>query len=718
VSGDPPDHFRRLAAAAAVVLVAPVALGLHSLSAVGRSAVAGWTAQDALQVGPPARSVVLARDGSVLAEFYRQDRIPVPLEAVSPAARDAVIATEDARFYSHGAFDPVGMLRAVAANLAAGEIRQGASTLTQQYVKEARLLSAADDADRRAAAETTLSRKIRELGQAFAVEKEMSKDEILDRYLNIVYFGNGAYGIEAAARRYFSASAKDLTVPQAALLAGVLKSPQQYDPIAAPDAARDRRNVVLHRMVRTGGLDRAAEAQYAAQPLNLDPVAPRVGCQSAAHPFFCDYVLAEIRTLPTLGATPAARVEKLLDGGLTVRTTLDPRIQDAAQNAIRRTVGPDQDYGAAIVLTEPGTGAVRAVAQSRDYGTGPGQTTVNWALDAAQGAGRGFQGGSTFKAFVLAAAIENGTDPSTVIDAPGRISLDGFRNCTSGAAFPPWSVGNEGSTTFGPIDMREAAARSVNTYFAQLEQRIGVCTAPALAERLGLRRADGAPLSRVPAFTLGVDEVSPLRLAEAYATLAAGGTHCPSHGIESVEGPGGKSLYSPPSCASVLSEQTAATVTDVLRGVIDGPDPARTGRTETLGATPAAGKTGTTDDETAVWFAGYTDHLAAAVWAGHPEGSRPLRDISVGDQVLGVATGGALPGRIWTDAMVGALDLPTDPARRAADAAARVAATQPPPVTTTLGPNAPQWDDQPRPGHHRKYYDDWSEEPWLSDRNR
>jgi membrane peptidoglycan carboxypeptidase len=714
VSTDPQDQYRRLLAAAAVVLVVPVAIGLHSLTSVGRTALAGWTAQDALQVEPSARSVVLARDGSVLAEFYRQDRIPVPLEAVSPAARDAVIATEDAHFYSHGAFDPVGMLRAVATNLAAGDIRQGASTLTQQYVKQAALLSAADDDGRRAATETTLSRKIRELGRAFAVEKEMSKDEILDRYLNIVYFGNSAYGIEAAARRYFSVAARDLTVPQAALLAGVLRSPRGYDPIAAPDAARDRRNVVLGRMARAGRLDPATAAQYAAQPLNLNPSAPRVGCQAAAHPFFCDYVLAEIRTLPTLGATPAARVEKLLDGGLTVRTTLDPTIQGAAEKAVQATVGPAADYGAAIVLTEPGTGAVRALAQSRDYGTASGQTTVNWALDAAQGGSHGFQAGSTFKTFVMAAAVENGIDPGTVIDAPARVDVDGFHRCDRGTAFPSWSVGNHNSAGYGPIDMREAAARSVNTYFAQLEQRTGVCAAPALAERMGLRRADGAPLSRVPAFTLGVDEVSPLRMAEAYATLAAGGTHCPSHGIESIDGPGGKSLYSPPGCASVLSAQTAATVTDVLRGVIDGPDPARTGSAETLGATAAAGKTGTTDDETAVWFAGYTDHLAAAVWAGHPDGSRPMRNITVGDQVLAVATGGAVPGRIWTDAMVGALDLPTDPTRRASDAAARVAATQPIAApTVSAEPNVPQETEKSRRSRHWDDFDNGSDNPWF-----
>jgi membrane peptidoglycan carboxypeptidase len=677
VKAVPPDHFRRRVAAAAALLVLPVALGLHGLTAGAEGALAGWTALDPLPVDAPSRSTVLARDGSVLAVFFRQDRIPVPLEQVSTAARDAVVATEDARFYTHGAFDPVGLLRAVAANLAAGEVREGGSTLTQQYVKQARLQEATDSQARRAATATTMSRKIRELGQALAVEKDLAKDEILHRYLNIVYFANGAYGIEAAARRYFGVSAADLTAPQAALLAGVLRSPREYDPIAHPDAARQRRNVVLARMAQVGRLDPAAAAADAAQPLGLNPTPPRVGCESAAHPFFCDYVLAEIRGSPGLGTGPAERVAALLDGGLTVHTTLDPQIQQAAENALSASVAPGQQHGAAIVLTEPGTGAVRAIAQTGGYGTGPGQTTVNWSTDTAQGGSSGFQAGSTFKAFVLAAALENGIDPGTLIDAPGQITLDGFRNCDRGTEFPSWSVGNYDGHSYGPIDMGEAVARSVNTYFVQLEQRTGLCAAPALAERMGLHRADGSPLSRVPSFTLGVDEVSPLRMAEAYATLAAGGKHCASYAITAIEGADGQPLpVSGSHCADVLSPTTASKVTDLLRGVIDGPDPNRTGRAMTLGATPAAGKTGTTNAATAVWFAGYTDHLAAAVWAGHPDASRPMRDITIGAEFHDVVTGAALPGRIWADAMVGALGLPADLTQRQSDAAARVATQQ------------------------------------------
>jgi membrane peptidoglycan carboxypeptidase len=658
-------------------LTVPVALGLHGLTSSAQVALVGWTAPDPLPVELPSRSTVLAADGSVLAVFFRQDRIPVPLDQVAPAARDAVIATEDARFYTHGAVDPVGLVRAVAANLAAGEVREGGSTLTQQYVKQARLQQAADLAGRRAATATTMSRKIHELGQALAVEKGLGKDEILHRYLNIVYFANGAYGIESAARRYFGVSARDLTIPAAALLAGVLKSPSAYDPIAHPEAARERRNVVLARMVQAGRLDPDAAATYAAQPLGLNPTPAPVGCQAAAHPFFCDYVLSEIRATPALGADPAARVDTLLDGGLTVHTTLDPTVQHAAEDAVRAGVAPGQQHGAAIVLTEPGTGAVRAIAQSHGYGTGPGQTMVNWATDTGQGGSSGFQAGSTFKAFVLAAAVEAGIDPGTLIDAPGRITLDGFHSCDHDTEFPSWTVGNYDGHSYGPIDMAEATARSVNTYFVQLEQRTGLCGAPALAERMGLRRADGGSLSRVPSFTLGVDEVSPLRMAEAYATLAAGGKHCASYAITAIDGRDGRPLPVPgPHCEDVLSARTAATVTDLLRGVVDGPDPDRTGRLMTLGATPAAGKTGTTNGATAVWFAGYTDRLAAAVWAGYPEESKPLRDITIGAEFHDVVTGAALAGRIWADAMVGALDLPADLTQRQADAAARVAAQQ------------------------------------------
>jgi membrane peptidoglycan carboxypeptidase len=684
----PPQSFRRWLAILTVAVMLPLTLGVHALTARG-AALANATESGAVILGAPpaARSIVLAADGSPLATFFAQNRVPVSLDRVSPAARNAVVATEDARFYSHGAFDPRAVFRATAKDLTAGHYQQGASTITQQYVKQALLQQAEDAGDRHAANAKTLSRKLRELGQAFAVERALSKDEILDRYLNIVYFGNGAYGIEAAAHRYFGIDAADLTIPQAALLAGLIRSPSAYDPIAHPDAALARRAVVLERMVAAQKLTRAEADQYAGSPLDLRPTAVEVGCESATQPFFCDYVLAEVRTLGALGASPRQRVQRLLTGGLIVHTTLDPRIQAAATAALRSRVTPERDYGAAMVMTEPGTGAVRAIALSRDYGTGPGHTMVNWALDADQGGSHGFQAGSTFKTFVLASALTHGINPDTMLDAAGHVTVDGLHNCANDHPFPPYTAGNEHGVDYGSIDMRTAIAHSVNTYFVQLEQGTGLCDPAGLAERMGLHRADGGPLSRVPSFTLGVDEVSPLRMAEAYATLAAGGLHCASHAITAIENADGSPVMVPGnSCEQVLPADDAARATDLLRGVIDGPDAGRTGAGMTLGEVPAAGKTGTTDNANAVWFVGYTDKLAAAVWAGHPDASAPLRNIIVGDTQLDEATGGKLAGPIWVDAMAAALGLPTDPAERRAAADRRLGEAAPQDDTSDQGP--------------------------------
>ncbi len=662
-----PDRFRRRVAVLAAALLLPATLSLYSLTSSGAVALADWMPEDALGVELPARSTVLAADGSVLATFFEQDRILVGLDAISQPMKDAVIAIEDARFYEHGALDPVALLRAAAANLAAGEVREGASTLTQQYAKQALVHEADDDQGRKAATEISFSRKMRELGHALALEQDLSKDEILSRYLNIVYFGNSAWGIEVAAQRYFGIRAIDLSVPQAALLAGVIKGPVNYDPVVHPQAALERRNLVLDRMVGTGALDPATASAYKNSDLGLEVTRPELGCAASAHPFFCDYVLAEVRAMPALGNTSAERVHRLLTGGLTVYTTLDPKIQDGADRAVRARVRPDQEHGAAIVMTEPGTGAVRALALSRDYGKGPGRTEVNWALDATQSGSHGFQAGSTFKPFLLAAAAARGIGPKTRFDAPGAATFTDFRQCDGTAKFPAYRVANYDGRSHGRIDMATATVRSVNTWFMRLEERIGLCDGPALAEKMGLRRADGQPLSRVPSFVLGVDEVSPLRMAEAYATLAARGNHCTSHAISAIRDASGNDLPGiSPHCVQAMPPDEADAVSDLLRKVVDGPDTRRTGRAMTLGSVRAAGKTGTTNDATAVWFVGFTDRLATAVWAGHPDVTRPLRNIRVGDRVYEKLTGGALPGPIWADAMAVALDLPADVAEREA----------------------------------------------------
>jgi membrane peptidoglycan carboxypeptidase len=647
-----------------LALVATLAAALHSLTSSNAVALEEWIPSSAVETDAPKRSTVLAADGSVLATFSVQDRIEVDLADIAPVLRDAVLAVEDDRFYEHGAIDPVGMVRALAANIAAGRVREGGSTLTQQYVKQAFVSVAANSDEIDEATETTLSRKIREIGAALAVEKEFSKDEILRRYLNLIYFGNGAYGVEVAAGRYFSTSASDLTLPQAALLAGLIQAPAAYNPLQNPAAALQRRNVVLNRMRDTGRIS-AAAAQAARQaPLGLKPKERRLGCADADHPFFCGYVVSEIRHLGVLGPTPQKRMLALLTQGLTIRTTLDPKVQKAAQAAVDKHIRRGHRIGAAIVMTEPGTGAVRAIALNRAFGEeNRRQTKVNYALDRDQGGSAGFQAGSTFKPFVAAAAVDKGIEVSQSYVASSEVEVDGFKNCSTGGEFPPYEVGNYNDSSYGRIDMAEATAKSVNTYYVQLAEEVGTCAGPKIAESMGLERADGASLSRVPSFVLGVDEVSPLRMAEAYATFAADGVHCDSYAVTGITTAAGAELDVPGrQCEQAIPKRVAREVTGLLEGVINGDDPGRTGARMSLGKRPAAGKTGTTNDATAVWFAGFTEQLAAAVWAGYPNAPRPLKNVRVGGVRYETLFGGALPGPIWRDAMRAALK--GEPAKR------------------------------------------------------
>jgi membrane peptidoglycan carboxypeptidase len=656
---------RRLGGFAVASAMAGVILAVLLLPVVGAAAWVAHTSAtafaqlpDDLRIPPPPeRSTVRAADGSVIASFFRQNRIQVRLREVAPVLRDAVLAVEDARFYQHGPVDLEATARALVANIQAGEVREGGSTLTQQYVKNVRVQAAGDDPRKvREATEPTLRRKLQEVRYAVAVERRLSKDEILQRYLNIAYFGAGAYGVQAASSRYFSKPASKLSLPEAALLAGILKEPEAYDPTRDPRAARHRRNVVLDRMVEVGVLDPARAASAKRAGLGLKPSEPRNGCADSPYPFFCDYVLNEIRHHPAFGPDEKKRIDRLLEGGLTVQTTLDRKVQRAAQRAVDRHIETENPVAAAIVMIEPRTGEVKAIALNRKWGKGRGRTQVNYAVDRSYGGSAGFQAGSAFKPFVLAAALRRGLQPSLRIDSPARITVSGFRNCETGATFPPYPVRNYDLQGHGPLDMRQATWRSVNTYFVQLERRTGICEPAKIAESMGLRRADGKPLERYPSFVLGSQEVSPLRMAEAFGTFAARGMHCRARGIVKVAARDGRPvpLQNRP-CKRALDARVAAGVTSILEGVIDGPDPGRTGARMSIGR-KAAGKTGTTSNNVAVWFVGYTPELAAAVWTGYPDGSRPLRNVIIKGQRHDRLFGGRLPGPIWRDAIRQALD--------------------------------------------------------------
>jgi membrane peptidoglycan carboxypeptidase len=616
----------------------------------------------------PERSVILASDGSLLATLYYQNRVEVPLESIAPVMRQAIVAIEDARFLEHNGVDARGVVRALARNTTAGGIEQGSSTLTMQYIKNVLVNQATSAEDLEAARGDSFTRKVREARLALALEKRFSKGEILARYLNIAYFGSGAYGVEAAARRYFSKPAADLNLTEAATLAAIVKGPTAYDPLRNPENATQRRNVIINRMADLGYISRQQAERAASVPMEevLNPTRTSNGCTSSYAPFFCDYVLQTILTSEEFGQTPEEREAFLRRGGYTIRTTLDPKVQNAATDAVNEFIPPTDESrkAAAITMIEPGTGNIIAMTQNREWGTsGAGKTTYNYNTDRSMGGTIGMQSGSTFKIFTLAAALEAGISPYEPINAPSPATFEGFVNCETGVPFHPVTVRN--STTGGTLNMAQATAFSTNTYFMALMERTGVCRPAEIAESMGVYTGGGDPLPRVPSLTLGSAEVSPLAMANAYATFAAHGEYCKPRSILEVRDREQKRLPVPgENCTQVIDRPVADSVTELLIGVVDGPIAGRTGSRMSLGDRQAAGKTGTTNDSAAVWFAGYTPQVAAAVWVGDPRGgfAHPLKDVTINGTYYRQVFGGTLPGPIWKASMEAALaDKPIEP---------------------------------------------------------
>ncbi len=630
-------------------LVLPLAGGLGLAARAGAEAFQELPSEFTTQPMHE-RTRVLDADGQVLAIFYDENRVVVPLRRIAPVLRKAIVAIEDARFFEHGPIDLRGTTRAFAVNLQSGGVTQGGSTLTQQYVKNVLISQADTAAEAEAAREASYGRKLRELRLAIAAERQFTKREILERYLNIAYYGGGTYGAEMAARHYFSIPAAELSLPQAALLAGLVQSPSRYDPELYPKRAKTRRNLVLAVMADTGAIKRGVARDAQRSRLGLDVRDAGNGCGWSYAPFFCDYVKRQLLSWEGLGATRRERRDSLYRGGLTIRTTLRPALQEAAQQAVEAYVDPRDFAIGALSQVQPGTGRVTAMAQSRGFGSGPGKDFVNYNTDFAQGGSSGFQAGSTFKVFVLAAAIQQGIPLNTRIESPQEIVVRRPYTTCDGVHEDPWRVQN--STGAGTYDLRTGTWRSVNTFFARLEGRTGICAPWQIATDLGVTQASGDPLEQYKSFPLGPFEVSPLAMAEAYATFAARGVHCEAVAVSRIVDRNGQRLPVPPAdCAPVLDSTVADTVNHVLAGVIDGPDPYRTGQAMTLGR-PAAGKTGTTNDSLAVWFAGYTPDLATAVTVADPDLPRQSLDKkTIGGTFYEDACGSCIAGPIWREAM-------------------------------------------------------------------
>ncbi|HEU4947002.1 MAG TPA: penicillin-binding protein [Kribbella sp.] len=652
-------------------LAAGLAIPFAGLAGFGTQKTAE-TLQDLpqeLETDPLAvKSKILAADGSVIANLYEQNRVPVKLAQISPIMRKAIIAIEDSRFYEHGALDAKGTLRAMLRNKSEGSVQQGGSSITQQYVKMSLLEKAKTDAERQAATAETYQRKLAELRYAVAVEKQFSKDEILEKYLNLANFGDGAYGVQAAALHYFRTTAKDLTLPQAALLAGLVKNPTGYDPTNSMKRAKERRDVVLRRMQELT-LITAKQAADAIKTPVIDP--KRIldvpnGCASSRFPFYCDYVVSKLLDNPALGKTPEAREHYIKTAGITVKTSLDPKIQAAAQASMNRNTKRTDSVVSAVTLVEPGTGLVKGMAQSKPYGNGKDETAYNYNVEKSYAGGYGgFQNGSTMKAFTIAAAIQQGVPLSHRINSPDQIDLGGkkFTTCTGHVTVED-GYRPKNSTRGGNITMIEAARYSTNTYFLQLSQQIGLCVPATIAGQLGMYDAQsGKPLQQVASFTLGVGYTTPLMLSNAYATFAARGMYCKPIVVTSIVDKAGKSIKTPGTdCKQVLSPAVADGVNYVLKAVMQ---PGGTGgRLNFDKNRDLAGKTGTINNNLAVWFAGYTPNLAAAsvvadanppytnmVNSGHKLNGKTMHD----------ASGSGTAGPIWEDAMRGAVqELPAE----------------------------------------------------------
>ncbi|MDQ0788313.1 transglycosylase domain-containing protein [Streptomyces sp. B3I8] len=607
------------------------------------------------------RTTILDSDGGQIATVYSRDRTVVDLKAVSPYMQKAIVAIEDSRYYQHGAVDLKGVLRALNKNAHSGGVSEGASTLTQQLVKNYFVEEAGNDPTKVAqATQQTLGRKIRELKYAIQLEEKLGKKKILENYLNITFFGQQAYGVEAASQRYFSKHAKDLTLPESALLAGIVQSPSGYDPMNNPGQAKKRRDVVLTRMAQVHDISRAEADKARKTPLGLHVSAPKNGCITAVRGagFFCDYVREVFLSDETFGKTRADRAKVWNRGGLTIRTTLDPKAQESAQASIKQHVNKSDSVATAATIVEPGTGKILAMGQSRPYGFQKNETQINLSVNQNMGGGAGYQPGSTFKPIVAAAALEGGTPPTQSYSSPYKMEYPSPISVCDGKKWvnsDGTELTNENESEHGPYGMKEATAKSVNTYYVQLISDIGICPVIDMAKKMGVHRADGNKITQAPSIALGTQEMSPLTMASAYATFASRGTYCTPVAIEAITQKVGDSKKSLPvprtKCSRAMSEKTADTVNTLLKGVVeDG-----TGTQAGLGDRPSAGKTGTTDFRYAAWFVGYTPNMAGAVWVGDPAHKRRMVDISIGGQWHAKVFGGEVPGPIWRDMMSGAL---------------------------------------------------------------
>ena len=601
-----------------------------------------------LKFGPPESSKLYAADGTLIRTFHgEQNRTVVPLKKIPKHVLNAVISIEDQRFYEHDGVDLRAIIRAALANVGSGRIEEGGSTITQQYVKQ--VIIAPGEI-----AEESYERKIQEAALARQIENELTKNQILQRYLNTIYFGGGAYGIQVAAGIYFNRPAKELTLRQGALLAGIIQQPEAFDPFRHRKAARKRRNTVLTRMATLGYITETEAERIKKKPLGVTK--PQDTARYAA-PYFVDYVQKMLTYDPRfkmLGRTPAQRTEMLFQGGLRIHTTIDLDMQEAAENAVNSTLSVGTDPHGSLVAIEPSTGYVRAMVGGRDYFAKRKEPNgrfakLNLAILGEPGlgpkksggtsSGEGRQAGSAFKAFTLAAALEKGVPLSKTFEGG---------SCRIFPEIPAWAdspgLCNYEGSSFGKVSLLEATINSINIVYVQLGLDIGMTATTDTARKMGVR----TKLLGVPSAPIGANPVNALGMASGYATLSSSGVYHQPTGITGIyDSRRNETIYEGPKPKGepVISAAAAYVATTALEAVISG----GTGTAAGIGR-PAAGKTGTGQEYRDAWFAGYTPDLAAAVWIGYPEG-----EIAMTSTRIGSVTGGSWPALIWQAFMSQAL---------------------------------------------------------------
>lgn len=568
-----------LAVCVSLVLVACV--GAWALCSSWLEDLPDYQSADAYNTAQPTK--VYASDGTtLLAEFELENRDPVTIDQIGSYVLAGTVATEDERFYEHNGIDLMGIARAAVNNVLGGSL-EGASTITQQFVRNTVLSGEMSD--------ISFKRKIREMYIALKLEEQYTKDEILLMYLNTINYGSGAYGIEAASQRYYSKSATDLSIAEAATLIGIPQSPTYNNPIDNPENCLNRRNVVLQRMLSNNVITQEEYDAAVAEPIALNPTKPsETGI--VAYPYFTSYVRNQLTDTNGRYAYSTAEVFK---GGLSIVTTLDISVQQAAEEAAAWKENGSDVFECSIVAVDPKNGHIKAMVGGKDYEA----TQVNMATGEG---GMGRQAGSTFKTFTLVASIEQGIDPETMIDASAKADLPGW---------PAGALANINNAEYGTRSIASAFWVSSNTAFARLCCSIGAGTVVEMAHRLGIE----SDLPEVNSVTLGVGSVTPLEMANAYATIANGGTRYDAECIVTITDRNGNVIVdnTNPEGERVISEEVAGAAIDVMKGVIT----SGTGKAAALSnGQVAAGKTGTSDDYKDSWFCGFTPQYSVAIWFG------------------------------------------------------------------------------------------------------